>query len=288
MRKTLSIVSMGLVWMMINGCDHHNQKTCNEEVWSEFNTTCLPLQVSNNYGYGDLAFDKDGNLLIAGDSAGTVLGLNRETCELSTLTTIAGENVLSVVDNGSYVYAGTGTGVFEIDRINGTYTKIITSNYINSMVIAPNNYGSYGGNLIYASYNSIYAYDLNGGNPPINIYSDSDAISDLVFGSDGTLYAAVSSGIVTVESDGTVENFLSMTGVDGLTIDNNGSTLFVTNDSVDKLYSVDVTSKTVTELSDFDFDSGYYPTGIVFDGYSTLIMKTGETEGTLRAFNLDD
>jgi hypothetical protein len=60
--------------------------------------------------------------------------------------------------------------------------------------------------------------------------------------------------------------------------------MFVADSGTDTLYQVTLPGGTRTSLGSFDFDSGYYPTGLVWDSAGgVLLMATGESSLTIRA-----
>lgn len=257
-----------------------------------FNTSCLPLAV--NASYGDMAFNADGNLLIADTSSNNILLLNRTSCTTSTFATIAGQNLVSVVEDtvNNRVYAGSGGAgnLYDIDPGTGTSTLITTLGVeANAMAIAPASYGSYAGQLIIVGSDAgIYAVDQSATSPSAVLIVDIGTYaSDLVFSSDGTLYVAdFSNGkIVTVAADGTLADFATgLTNPDGLAIDNTGSQLFIADSATNTLSSAAIPSGTVTSLGTATFGGGYYPSGLAFDGYATLLIHTGVS--TIEAFGL--
>lgn len=279
---------VGALLASLTGCCNNSSNTGNSEL-EAFNTECMPFGYSSS-GFGDIAFDSDGNLLLTGGYDGNVSLVNRQTCTLSNITQIP-DTILSVVDypGNDTLYAGGDSGIYEVDRDTGTFNKVVNDSIINAMVVAPQGYGAYGGDIIFIAYNEVYAYDPASANPPELIVSLPQVVSDLVFGGDGTLYIAdYNQGkIITLASNGTATDFVTgLGGVDGLTVDTQSGTLFAACSSPDRLYSIDIASKTKTELSTINFDGGYYPSGIVFDGFETLIMKTGENPGFIESFSL--
>ncbi len=276
MKKLMSLLLAGVAIIAMSGCSDNVGEPDGVDELEPINTSCMPLGINDTWG--DMAFDRNGDLLIAGSYAGELLLLDRETCEVSTYATIDGENVISVVDDSSRdsIYVGTDSGVYEINPNDGTYSKIVDLPNISSIVIAPEGYGSYGGHLVFAAYAKIYAYDPSEIDPPVLIVDNGSVIADLVFGEDGTLYAADYSGhkVITVASNGTIADFVTLpANIDGLEVDNAGS-LFVASSGTSKLYSVNISTKTISELADVSFGGGWYPAGLAFDGFSTLLMRT--------------
>ncbi len=248
-----------------------------------FSVSCLPLDVADIYG--DLAFDSNGDLLIANTSAGSVLNVNHADCSVTTVVTIAGENILSVVEDGPDIYAGTSSNrIYRVDPASGTYTQLSTlAADSDAMEIAPDGFGSYGGQLIVASSDGgVYAVDQSLASPaPVFIASVGTPASDLVFASDGTLYVAAYAlnKIVKVAADGTVTDFVTgLSGPDGIAVDDAGLSMFIAQSGNDTLYQATISDGTLTKLGDHNFDGGYWVSGIVYDNNGTLLMHDGNAQ----------
>jgi len=111
-------------------------------------------------------------------------------------------------------------------------------------------------------------------------------LSDMDFAGDGTLYAVNGAfgEIITISSEGMTSVFASgFLALDGIAVDKTEGRLLVANSDADILNGVDLAGGEPTNLGAFDFDSGYYPSGLVFDGVDTLLRGTGETSLTILA-----
>jgi len=245
------------------------------------NISCLPLALSDQYG--NVVFRANGDLLIADTTSHDILLLNRNTCTSSTLASITGELVLSLTEDPDLnrVYAGTASGnVYTVNPDNGSSSLLTHAGFdINAMVKAPASFGDNAGQLILATGDgTIYSVDQTVASPVPQIIVDiGGPAPDLVFGSNGTLYVAVHDGgkVVTLAPDGALTTFVTgFVTPDGLAIDNAGNQLFVADSTSDTLSSVFIPSKTVTTLAHRDYSAGYYPSGLAFDGYTTVLMHT--------------
>ena len=159
------------------------------------------------------------------------------------------------------------------------------------MVVAPSSYGPYGGQLIVAlSDGGIYAIDQTQVSPaPVLIVDIGGAASDLVFGSDGTLYVAdfSANNILTV-IPGEVPTFFAgnLNGPDGLAIDNNGRRLLVANSGDSTLKQVTIPTGVSSDLGTVTLDVGFLPSGIFYDRFSTVLVGVGANSQSISAFGL--
>ena len=246
-----------------------------------FSANCFPFSLTNSFG--NIVFNYDGDLLIA-NSTDSIQLLNHISCNVTTLVIDSAENFRAVVEDKirNRVYAGSGSNnIFEIDPANDTSSLLANVGaFINSIVLAPPGYGSYGGQLIVGTSNGdILAIDQSVVNPSLNVISTvaGGTVSNLVFGNDGTLYATDYDDfkIVTVAADGTLTDFATMLSFpDGLAIDNSGSRLFIAESGLDKLQAADIPSGALSIIGSVNFGSGFAPSGLAYDNNDTLMMIT--------------
>jgi hypothetical protein len=121
-------------------------------------------------------------------------------------------------------------------------------------------------------------------------------LSDLVFSSNGTLYAVDNNGstsrILKVAPNGTATSFkdasTSLGLADGIEIDEGGQRLLVTTQTVagDKLLSIDLDDKQLRTLADIDIDDAFQPTGVVYDRLGTVVFRELNDWTQLRAIKL--
>jgi len=89
----------------------------------------------------------------------------------------------------------------------------------------------------------------------------------------------------TVTATGTATTFLSgFSAADGLTITPDGSRMFVTDSGPDLVYQVTIPGAVRTTVGSYDIDDGWGVGGILADPGNTVIVRTGESTLTLRAF----
>jgi sugar lactone lactonase YvrE len=242
-------------------------------------------------GWSNICFDSAYDVLVAGQYSSSVFRVARTTGAVSTVSTTVGtgDALVSVAYHGpsNMIYVGqccSGT-IYEVDPTTGSSSTFATTSLssVNGLVFAPMSFGSYGGHLIGCSNNgSVIAVDLSAPTSPATIATGLGSLSDLEFASDGTLYVAASSTVITVSATGSTTTVATgFSAADGIAVDDGRSLLYVADSSTDQLYSVTMTGGTRTSMGGYDFDSGYYPSGLLYDGVGTIIMSTGESSLTL-------
>jgi sugar lactone lactonase YvrE len=160
---------------------------------------------------------------------------------------------------------------------------------INCLAVAPTGWGSHGGHVITAT-NTGVVLAVDPGVPSMTtIASGLSSLSDCEFGADGRLYVVAYStnSVIVVGPTGTTTTIATgFSSADGIALDTARDRMWVADSSLDQLFEVVISTGTRTLLGSYDFDSGYYPSGLVFDGVNTLIMSTGESSLTLRAISV--
>mgnify|MGYP001361135748 CR=1 FL=1 len=254
----------------------------------------LPLTVDGTeYSFGSFAFDADGNLLFVGAYTSNIISLNRTSGAVTTVATGL-PDLLGIIYYQGSIYVGADNGdIYKVDPTTGSSTLLTNvGSTANGLVIAPAGYGSYGGQLIVAAYSgNIYAIDLTAASPsPVLIASTGGEASALIFGGDGKLYVAdaENSKIVTVTAAGVVTDFVTagFSEPDGLAINSSGDLLYVSDAGDDTVKSVTIPGGVVSTITSADFDSGWYPSPIIYDAASNmLLLGTGEDELIIDNYN---
>jgi hypothetical protein len=161
-------------------------------------------------------------------------------------------------------------------------------------IAPPTGFGSFGGQLVATtSAGEVLVIDSLSPNPPAEITPSQTLhqLSDLVFASNGTLYAVENGGssprLLTIAADGTVVPLNTGPGQlgnpDGIEIDEGGKRLLVTSyrfPSADRLLAVALSNAQVSQLATIDIDFGIYPTGIVYDRLGTVVVHGGGNTST--------
>ena len=253
-------------------------------------------------GYGDLELDRDGAFVLVANDTVDPPGnfLFRVTRDGATTTVLAsnigavGEQLLSLaIDPAAQaIYIGTDQGNVYRRTADGTVSLLVSasSNAVLGLELAPAGFGSFGGQLVATTEaGEVLVIDPVSPNPPAQITPSQTltALNDLVFASDGTLYAveddyATTPHLWTIAADGTAVRINTPAGQlgrpDGIEIDEGGNRLLVTSyfpSGGDKLLAVALSNGHVTQLARIDLDLGIYPTGIVYDRLGTAILRGG-------------
>lgn len=266
--------------------------------WSEFNTSCLPLVVTAEGGaYSNFAFDGDGNLLFPVPEADEIRLLTRDSCTVTTVAApVAGAPFfLGILYHDGWIYAGhTNSDIHRINPETGAGTVLASvASTVNGLGIAPAGFGDYGGQLIVATHaGSIYAVDLSDPAPvPVQFANIGTSATSMAFGSDGTLYIAdyYNNKILTVTAGGTVADFATgLSRPEGLAINHEAGLLYVANSGDDTLKSVTIPGGVVSTMANYDFDGGWYPSPIIYDKTSRiLLMGTGEHSMTIEYLDIN-
>jgi sugar lactone lactonase YvrE len=262
-----------------------------------FNTSTLPYTVAGSSGgYGGATLDANGNLLFVVNSADQIRSLDRSTGTVTTIATgvSGGYELLGITYDQGSIYVGTSNGnIYRVDPTTGVSTLLatISGDFINGLVIAPATFSPYGGQLIVATYSGhIYAVDQSVASPtPVQFaYTGTDA-SALVFDSAGTLYLAdyMNNKIVTLTAAGVAADFVTtgLSAPDGLAFGN--GVLYVANSDDDTIKSVTIPGGVVSTVTSFDFNGGWYPSPIVYDVTSNLLLLgTGTGSLIIDFYNL--
>jgi sugar lactone lactonase YvrE len=258
-------------------------------------------------GYGDLELDRDGAFVLVANDTVDPQGnfLFRVSRDGATTTLLAsnigasGEQLLSLaIDPATQViYIGTNQGNVYRRSSDGTVSLLVSAsaNAVQGLEIAPpTGFGSFGGQLVATtSAGELFVIDPLSPNPPTAITPSQTitSLNDLVFSSDGILYAVENDGsttphLLTIAADGTVTQFSTGPGKlgrpDGIEIDEGGKRLLVTSffSNGDKLLAVALSNAQVTQLHAIDLDFGTFPTGIVYDRLGTVVLRGGGEDTT--------
>ncbi len=265
-------------------------------------------------GYGDLELDRDGAFVLVGNDTVDPMGnflfrVSRDGATTSVLNSnvgAAGEQLLSLaIDPASQaIYIGTDQGNIYRRSSDGTVALLVSASAaaVLGLELAPGGFGSFGGHLIATTEaGELLAIDPLSPNPPAGITPSEalTALDDLVFASDGTLYAVENDGggaarLLSIAADGTVTRLNTPKGQlgrpDGIEIDEGGDRLLVTSVFAvggDKLLEVALSNSDVNQLASIDVDNGFNPTGIVYDRLGTAILRSGgDTSTSLDAISV--
>ena len=259
-------------------------------------------------GYGDLELDRDGSfVLVANDvSPPTNNYLFRVTRAgvISTLSSAIGnpgeELVSLAIDPATQtLYIGSDGGNIYRRSENGTVSLLVSASAdpVLGLELAPATFGSFGGRLIATTEaGAILVIDPQSPTPVGSITPSETltTLNDLVFASDGTLYAVENDGsstphVLTIAANGTVTEISTSPGQlgrpDGIEIDEGAGRLLVTSafSTNNRLLEIEPGTGQVTQLALIDIDEGFFPSGIVYDRLGTVVYREGDTSTSLDA-----
>ncbi len=275
-------------------------------------------------GYGDLEFDRLGGFILVANDPGTggtvdsnfLFSIPRDGSSVTSLGSAIGsplEDLLGVAVDSKHpaattgvdevIYVSTGSGNIYQRAADGTVSLLVSvsASAVLGLELAPSGFGSFGGDLIATTADGrVFAIDPVSPNPPAEIVLNQSVsrLSDLVFSSEGTLYAVdngtSTSRILRIAPNGAVTNLAANTTQlgqpDGIEIDEGADRLLVTSRTSggDKLLAVDLGSipAAVTALANVSIDDGFSPTGVVYDRLGTAVLRQGNDSSSLRAFSV--
>jgi streptogramin lyase len=289
------VIALSIVIFMLTSCGSGGWGDLQpkKEPLPPFNTSSLPLTVTDGSPVFSFAFDGKGNLLFIAEIASELRSFDRSTGTVNTVATgLPGSSWRGIAyQDSNSIFVGAENGnIYKVDPTTGSTTTLITVSggaYINCLAIAPTTFTPYGGQLIAASNTGIYAIDQSLASPTVTQISNmgGSMASSLVFGSDGTLYVALEEDdkIVTMTAVGVATDFATgLSGPDGLAIDNNAGLLYVTNDKDATIKSVTIPGGTVsTFATGLSFSYGWAPTPIIVDATSNILLVGDYSSGSL-------
>ncbi|MGB5259920.1 MAG: hypothetical protein WBO34_05285 [Gammaproteobacteria bacterium] len=278
-KRLISVALVALNFAALTACDN---KTV--IVFAPFDPAFFPIAVPGTIGgFGSAAFDSNDDLIVVGGSSIDVTTVARSDGSVTTLTLIGTAGILlSIVDPGTGVfYIGNDLGdIYSVDSTTGVATLVVNiRGSVNGLVVAPAGYGTFGAQLIAATEGGgVVAVDPTG--PTVTPIAAGN-YSDLEFALNGTLYT-VSHGtgdVTTVSAAGVVATVATLASPDGIAVESSGERLYVADSLSDELFSVTIPGGVVASLGNYDYNSGFFPSGLAFDR-GTLIMLT-DAVGTM-------
>jgi hypothetical protein len=261
-------------------------------VWD---ATLFPVPVPGMAGgWSNLDLDGGRHLIVPGQALREVYRISRSGAVLSTIATGIGttsERLVSITwDEGrSTIYVGCYPDtIYEVDPSSGASSLVYdtASSSMNCLDVAPSGWGSYGTHIIAATNTGVVVAVDPTGPSMATVASGLSSLADCEFGADDELYVAAysSRSVIRVDPSGTSTTIATgFSSPDGIAVDTARDRLWVADSSTDHLYEVTISTGVSTDLGAYDFDSGYYPSGVVFDGVNTLMFSTGESTLTISA-----
>lgn len=252
-----------------------------------FDPTDFPIPVTEaQQAWGQAAFDESGDLLVVGGRSGSIFKVSRDDASQTEVLPVEGTSgliVSVVVDiDSKKLYVGDDVGlIYLVDRSTGEPEPIgNVGDSVNGLVIAPADYGDFGGHLIAATDIGIFALDPTEepGAPAKTIVDGRISFSDLEFADDGTLYAVrpTADYVYTIEPTGDYNPEIPLRGLlSGIAVDSAGQRLFVAKDLDNEVGSVDIETGKYESLG-FNFNFYSYPSGLAYDGRNLLMLTGGD------------
>jgi hypothetical protein len=226
---------------------------------------------------------------------------------VSTLSATIGapdEQLLSLaIDPATQtIYMGSDRGNVYRRTADGTLSLLVSASAdpVLGLELAPATFGSFGGRLVATTEaGELLVIDPQSPTPVASITPSQTltTLDDLVFSSDGTLYALENDGsstprLLSIMADGTVTRISTAPGQlgrpDGIEIDEGGARLLVTSAfaSNNRLLAVALANGQVSQLAAIDIDEGFFPSGIVYDRLGTIVYRQGDTSTSLAAVSI--
>lgn len=270
-----------------------NQRCFQGTCVDPFELVTFPIAVpGSTHGLGQFVLGFDGDLFVAGAGA---LGVFRVDSRTGAVTDFAS----SLVPNGfvlSLAYDAAGNALYagaensRLIRLDaaGTPTNLGTvPGQINALAFAPAGFGAYGGLLVAGTTTGLYAIDTTAS--PIAVTPISTGIgnvSDFEFVGT-TLYAVVEDDVLAVASTGTATTLTSVDGarLDGIVYDAKRDVFYVADSTADVLWRMTPAGGT-TSIGSYNFDSGFFISGLLLVTPDRLLLGTGETSLTIEALAL--
>ena len=272
--------------------------SCNLGVWTQVTNTCvtscfspakLPVTLTGTTfnSFGNYTFTSSGDLLaIIGGPAYSLYLINHTTGALTVMNpSLPSQEFVSIayLASNNTVYLGSGSNgqiyAFNLTTLAAATQLVnlgsITS--INALQFAPPTFGAFGGELCACTYTGSIMCVNTTTAAVTTAASGLDECSNMVFQSTGVAYTADYNGgkIYKVAGNGTSSVWLTYAGIDGLAIDEGRGRLYMADSNAEKLHYANLTTAAVTDFAGtYDFDGGYWPSALVFDSCSTLIIAT--------------
>ena len=244
----------------------------------------LPVRLAGS-GSGDVAFRGVGGDLYVVDGSADVTAV---ACDDGAVTTLAqvdnGNAVLRSIAVGSdkRVYVGDDSGKIWATGAGGsTFSELVDTGSapITGLAIAPEGFGSFGGNLIAAVGSAGILRIITGDSPAATTLVDpTESYVDVAF-SGTTLFAldATNGEIDVVSAAGTRTTLAGTSGgfsaPVGMAVDEGNGEILVADAGVDILTALPVAGAAPTDRAPYDFDTSA-ASGIAYDGAGTIAFVT--------------
>jgi hypothetical protein len=255
----------------------------------------FPVHVrSGQDALGQITFDGDCNLLVSGGEelpyVEPIYRVDKDDGQVSVAITVADLpadtfHVPAMTyrhdDDRVYFFAGNPRQLYALDDQDQVHTVLALDKPINTLTVAPQTFGSYGGQLIALAYSPgrLLAIDVDAEEKTITeiVSAWDNPLSAAVFGEDGTLYVAEynKGTISTVSPDGQVTPvFSGFTFPDGMARSIDGTRMFVAHrPSGGRIDEISLLDGTLISAHPFEISVGFAATGTVIDGADRVLYQ---------------
>lgn len=246
--------------------------------------TPFPVVIdSSGFGFGDLAVDGSGNLLVARPVAPGIVRVDRDNGAQSIVAeNFAPATAMGVAYDPSTdtIYASTSDQIFKIGP-DGTPVLLAATSALRAIAIPPAQSVLSGFLIGVTSSGLITATDLVTGSTG-SFAGTADEFSDLAFAPDGTLYVIGNQSIYRLTPDGGFTLFFSFPitpgALRGITITPDGQRLFVADAATNAIFQVFINTATFAGFAFADIADNGVVQGIVAAPGNRLYVVTGQGE----------
>jgi cysteine-rich repeat protein len=242
----------------------------------------FPIDVHQGDSFGQIAFDDQCNLLVAGALTHRIYRVSRSDGEVTVITDQLAQFAITGLayrssDGLIYVTTNGANELLSIDGINPPVVVAAGFDTPMAIAVAPEGFGDFGDQIIMVTQNgSVIAVDPELGTS--DLFAALGGLSSLAFAPDGTLYVArfTSNAVSMLTADGTLTPFaVGLELPDGIAIDADGSRMFVAHfpNGSGQIDEISIPDAMVTPGPAVDIQQGSYVTGMLMDAADQVIYK---------------
>ena len=274
----------GYVWEGVEVCDQ--KYGCSEDCkaitgcYWDLDAAPLPVQIHPSAGFGQIAFDRNCDLIVSGAYSKLLYRLSHVDGSVTPINVVVpGDAVTGLAshpDGRIYFTVNLPDQMWALE-LDDSVSKIADLPGIAlGLTTAPAGFGSYSGNLIWASENRVYATQPASGSSTAVGALNVGHFTSPTFGPDNTLYVGThtTARVYTLSDLGVFKLFADLpSNLDGLLVNPTGTQLHVASyangASIDTL---GIPGAAKVEGPFFNLNGGSFPTGMVFDAAGRLLV----------------
>ncbi len=263
-----------------NGVDNDACSNACELNACGFDVTLLPLFVHPDNFYGEIDFDGNCNLIVAGSFNQSLYGISPAGV-VSVIASFPGISSINGVayrasDDTVYVTTDGPQQLWSVSSAGDVALVMDLTTTINAIEVAPAGFGPYADRIVgVGTDGSVHAFDPAAGSSVV-VGSPGGILSSLVFDpTSALLYIAAYdlNAVLMMDPLGAYSDVVSgYSGVDGLAISPSGM-LFVADSDTQAVTVIDLASGIESALVSPILDGGYYVTGMLYEAGGNLLMK---------------